>query len=76
MRERFASSNPFAGARLLCARTCQVRYRQKARHKGAGRHQPVHKRADDIQGETSSEDHQGSPGKSRQRRGGLAACRT
>jgi hypothetical protein len=36
-------------------------------HGGEG-HQSVHERADDIQGEASSEDHQGSPRKGRQRR--------
>jgi nucleoid DNA-binding protein len=31
-------------------------------------HQSVHERADDVQGEASSEGHQGSPGKGCQRR--------
>jgi hypothetical protein len=40
----------------------------EACHKGAEGHQSVHERADDIQGEASSEDHRGSPGKGCQRR--------
>jgi hypothetical protein len=57
----------------LCARIRQIRCRQEPRHKGAERHQSVHKGADNIQGEAGSEDHQGSAGKGRQGRGIVAS---
>src|SRR5262249_27475350 len=42
-------------------------FKKTARHKGAKRHQSVHKGANNIQGEASQEDHQGAPGEGRQR---------
>ena len=51
---------------LLCSRVRQICCYQEACHKGAERHQSVHKAADNIQGKAGSEDHQGSAGKGRQ----------
>ena len=58
--------------RILCAGVRQIRCYQEACHKGAKGYQPVYKGTDHLQGETGSEDHQGSAGKGRQRRGCVA----
>ena len=46
---------------ILCTGICEICCHQEAGHKGAEGHQSVHKGANDIQGETSSEDHRARP---------------
>jgi hypothetical protein len=48
--------------RAGASRLCQIRRYQKACNKGAGGHQSLHKRANNIQGEAGPKDRQGSPG--------------
>jgi hypothetical protein len=55
--------------RVSRSRLCQIRRHQEAGHQGPQRHQPVHGRGHDFQGEAGAQDRQGTSGQGGQGRG-------